>query len=44
MSYDIELVDPITKEVITIDSPHFMGGGTYQLGGSKELWLNITTP
>ena len=42
MSYDIELVDPITKEVITIDSPHFMGGGTYQLGGSKELWLNIT--
>ena len=28
MSYDIELVDPITKEVITIDSPHFMGGGT----------------
>ena len=42
MSYDIELVDPITREVITFDSPHFMGGGTYQLGGSKELWLNIT--
>ena len=42
MSYDIKLIDPITKEVITIDSPHFMGGGTYQLGGSKELWLNIT--
>ena len=42
MSYDIKLVDPITKEVITLDSPHFMGGGTYQLGGSKEMWLNIT--
>ena len=42
MSYDISLKDPVTKETITIDEPHFMAGGTYQVGGTKELWLNIT--
>ena len=42
MSYDIELLDPVSKKVITVNSPHFMEGGTYQLGGSKEMWLNIT--
>jgi len=42
MSYDIRLIDPVSKETIEIDSPHLMRGGTYQIGGSKELWLNIT--
>lgn len=42
MSYDIELQDPVTKEVIEVDNPHFMQGGTYAIGGSKELWLNVT--
>lgn len=42
MSYDIELKDPVTKETIEIEDAHFMRGGTYQLGGSKQLWLNIT--
>lgn len=42
MSYDIELKDPVTKETIEIADAHFMRGGTYQLGGSKQLWLNIT--
>lgn len=42
MSYDIYLLDPVTKERVVIDEPHFMRGGTYQIGGSKELHLNIT--
>ena len=42
MSYDISLLDPVSRRVIEIKEPHFMQGGTYQLGGTKELWLNIT--
>ena len=42
MSYDISLVDPVSKETLVVESPHFMQGGTYQLGGTTELWLNIT--
>lgn len=42
MSYDIWLKDPVTNEGITIEEPHFMRGGTYALGGTQELWLNIT--
>lgn len=42
MSYDIYLRDPVSKEVIELQEPHHIQGGTYQLGGSKELWLNIT--
>lgn len=42
MSYDIYLKDPVTKEVVEVDTPHFMTGGTYVLGGTKALWLNVT--
>ncbi len=42
MSYDISLIDPITKEVLILDEPHQMKGGTYQVGGSYEAHLNIT--
>ena len=42
MSYDINLIDPITKKTIVINDPHFIRGGTYQLGGSNKLTLNIT--
>lgn len=42
MSYYIELLDPITKHTITINEPHYLQGGTYQVGGSYELNLNIT--
>ena len=42
MSYDITLNDPVTNVPIEIDSPHFIQGGTYQMGGCQELWLNIT--
>ena len=42
MSYDIRLVDPVTKDTIQFDSPHAMKGGTYAVGGTTEAWLNIT--
>ena len=42
MSYDISLHDPVTKEVIQLDYKHQMTGGTYAIGGTTELWLNIT--
>ena len=42
MSYDISLQDPVTKETIEVENAHFMRGGTYALGGTKELWLNVT--
>lgn len=42
MSYDIRLLDPVTKETIQFDHPHFMRGGTYAIDGTTEAWLNIT--
>lgn len=42
MSYDINLLDPITKKVIEINDAHFLRGGTYKMGGSTELSLNMT--
>lgn len=42
MSYDIYLCDPITHETIEVEEPHLMQGGTYALGGTTELWLNVT--
>lgn len=42
MSYDISLRDPVTKETLCMGSPHQMKGGTYAIGGTDEMWLNIT--
>jgi hypothetical protein len=42
MSYDISLLDPVTKKTIEVNSSHMVSGGTYQIGGTKELWLNVT--
>ena len=42
MSYDIKLLNPITQNVIEINDPHFLRGGTYKMGGSTELSLNMT--
>lgn len=42
MSYDISLKDPVTKGTIEVKDAHFMQGGTYALGGTHELWLNVT--
>jgi len=42
MSYDIYLKEPISKEVIQFEEKHYLTGGTYAMGGSREAWLNIT--
>ena len=42
MSYDISLCDPVSKEVLHSEAPHFMQGGMYAVGGTDELWLNVT--
>lgn len=42
MSYDIHLNDPVTKKPLELDEPHFMRGGTFVVGGTTELSLNIT--
>lgn len=42
MSYDISLTHPQTYTVLEADVKHFMQGGNYVLGGTQELWLNVT--
>ena len=43
MSYDFYLVDPVTRETLTVEFNHQVSGGTYCLGGTNELRLNITS-
>jgi hypothetical protein len=42
MSYDLYLNDFETGECIQFDNNHFIKGGTYVLGGTREARLNIT--
>lgn len=42
MSYDLHLADPVTGEVLCAQAPHQMAGGTYVLGGTDRLELNVT--
>lgn len=42
MSYDIRLIDPVTKEPLYADEKHMIRGGLYAIGGTTELWMNIT--
>lgn len=42
MSYDIDLCDPITGEVLQLDAVHHMRGGTYAVGGTTDASLNVT--
>lgn len=42
MSYDIYLTDPVTGATLRTDSPHTITGGTYAMGGTDEMWLNVT--
>lgn len=42
MSYDIRLIHPVTQHALEADAPHQITGGTYAIGGTRELWLNIT--
>lgn len=37
MSYDINLCDPVTHDVLELDDPHDMRGGTYAMGGVNDL-------
>lgn len=41
MSYDVDLIDPDTLEVLPF-SEQFEEGGTYAIGGVAECSLNIT--
>lgn len=42
MSYDISLKDPVTNKTLCTKFNHEMTGGIYAIGGTNELWLNIT--
>lgn len=42
MGYDCDLVDPVTKEVLQLDQPHQMKGGTYCVGGTTDASLAVT--
>lgn len=42
MSYSVEIADPKTKCTIEIDHKHHIKGGTYCLGGTNRLELDIT--
>ena len=42
MSWDCDLCDPVTGEVIIFDFKHDMRGGTFALGGTNQATLNVT--
>lgn len=42
MSYYISLVDPVTKDVLTLDENQQIEVGPYAIGGTRESSLNIT--
>lgn len=42
MSYDIKLKHPVTGKTLKADKAHHMKGGTFVLGGTEEMWLNVT--
>ena len=42
MSYDLSLVNPTTHEVLQHARGHSLRGGTYALGGTNALELNVT--
>ena len=42
MSYDIRLMDPVTRKTLELDEPHHMRGGTYAVGGTRFAELNVT--
>jgi hypothetical protein len=42
MSYDLYLADPKTGKTLETKEKHQISGGTYAIGGSTKLSLNIT--
>lgn len=41
MSYDVSILDK-EKRVMSQTEKHQIKGGTYEIGGTKQAWLNIT--
>ena len=42
MSYNIRLIDSVSKDTIHLSAAHQMSGGTFAVGGTTEASLNIT--
>ncbi len=42
MSYDLSLCDRVSGEVLQLDAPHQMRGGTYAMHGTRDASLNVT--
>ena len=42
MSWDFDLCDPVTGKVLETEEKHGIKGGTYCVGGTTEMSLNIT--
>lgn len=42
MSYSIYLVNPVTGDPLELEEPHQIIGGTFVLGGTREIWLLVT--
>lgn len=42
MSWDFDLCDSVTREVLSTDKKHFMFGGTVCVGGDTSMTLNVT--
>lgn len=42
MSYDIYMREPVGENVIQFETEHYIRGGTYAVGGTREAWLNVT--
>ena len=41
MSYNVSLNDPVSDEVLELNSPHQMKGGTYAVGGDTRALLQL---
>ena len=42
MSWNFDLCDPVTKKVLETEEKHQIKGGTYYVGGTTEMTLNVT--
>ena len=42
MSWYFDLCDPVTKKVLETEEKHEIKGGTYCVGGTTEMALNVT--
>src|SRR3990167_270694 len=42
MSYGLCLSDPVSGERLQAKETHDLRGGTYAVGGTRDLWINAT--